>query len=94
MDYFCNVKKLTKEDTRPRGEYSTSLVTLSNASSVLFKTGTLTEGDLDLAGVCQSQNGRFSDMVADPTVLGLVTLFVYRLRAVFERVLEPRHGKN
>jgi hypothetical protein len=36
------------------------------------KTGTLTEGDLDLAGVCESQNARFSDMVSDPTVLGLV----------------------
>ena len=36
------------------------------------QTGTLTEGDLDLAGVCESHNARFSEMVSDPTVLGLV----------------------
>ena len=26
---------------------------------LLFKTGTLTEGDLDLAGVCESRDGQF-----------------------------------
>ena len=40
---------------------------------VFPKTGTLTEGDLDLAGVCETHNGRFSEMVSDPTTLGLVS---------------------
>ena len=32
------------------------------------QTGTLTEGDLDLAGVCEVRDGQFQESVADPQV--------------------------
>ncbi len=40
------------------------------------KTGTLTEGNLDLAGVCESRGGRFCETQADPTQLPQDSLFL------------------
>lgn len=42
----------------------------------LQQTGTLTEGNLDLAGVCETTTGQFSEMLPDPTVLGFDSVLV------------------
>ena len=43
------------------------------------KTGTLTESDLDLAGVCESKGAQFGEMQADPTVLGLDSHLIHAM---------------
>jgi len=44
---------------------------------LIFKqTGTLTEGSLDLAGVCETTSGQFSEMLPDPTVLGFDSVLI------------------
>ena len=42
-----------------------------HSHSLFLQTGTLTEGNLDLAGVCESKNAVFQETQADPTQLPL-----------------------
>ena len=41
-----------------------------------IQTGTLTEGDLDLAGVCEAREGQFQESVPDPMALPTDSLLV------------------
>ena len=43
---------------------------------ILLQTGTLTEGDLDLAGVCETREGQFSESIPDPQTLPTDSLLV------------------
>ena len=40
------------------------------------QTGTLTEGDLDLAGVCEARDGQFQESATDPLTLPTDSLLV------------------
>ena len=48
----------------------------SRAAELLLQTGTLTEGDLDLAGVCESREAQFQENVTDPHNLPSDSLLV------------------
>lgn len=53
-------------------QYSRVLLTqLANGIFLSFQTGTLTEGNLDLAGVCETKKANFQETQADPTLLAL-----------------------
>ena len=51
-------------------------VVTSRAAELLLQTGTLTEGDLDLAGVCESRDAQFQENVTDPHNLPSDSLLV------------------
>ena len=48
----------------------------SRDEELLLQTGTLTEGDLDLAGVCEAREAQFQENVTDPHNLPSDSLLV------------------
>ena len=54
----------------PSNPHQLVISTISTISTMCCRvqTGTLTEGDLDLAGVCEVRDGQFQESVADPQV--------------------------
>ena len=54
----------------------TITTTSATTSHLVFQTGTLTEGDLDLAGVCESRDAQFQENVTDPHNLPSDSLLV------------------